>query len=109
MMPGVEFDWLAAFLKCLGGLVVILAMCCALAFVPPMVTVSSKGVAISQGQTGRLYPYAQLTELRIDDTSSPYPMLLLRTQSQHESKGYPISPKVDLDALRAFIDTHRRK
>ena len=102
-IPGLDFDWFAAFLQCMGALVVILATCCALAFVPPMVTVTPKGIAILQGQTGQHYAYAQLAEVRIDDTVVPYPMLVFRKQSQLEPRRYPISPKINLDDLRALI------
>jgi hypothetical protein len=56
MIPDLEFDWLGAFLKCMGALVLILAMCCALAFVPPMVMVTPSGIIVSQGQHSKLYP-----------------------------------------------------
>ena len=103
-VPHFEFDWVAAFVKCLGMLVVILAMCCALAFIPPMVVVTSKGLLVSQGQSSRLYRYTELAELRIDLTSSAYPTLLFRLRSQQTPKLYPIASKIVLDELRWFID-----
>lgn len=106
-IPELEFDWMSAFLKCVGFLLVILVMCCVLAFIPPMVRITSKGIAISQGQHCRLYPYAELCELRIENAASPYPMLLFRTRSQREPKRYPISPKIVLDDLRTLVDKYR--
>jgi hypothetical protein len=105
-IPDLQFDWLSAFLKCMGALFIILSMCCALAFIPPMVMVNAKGIAISQAQHCRRYPYAELAELRIEDTASPYPMLLLRMRSQSEPERYPISPRIMLDDLRALIDQY---
>ena len=108
-IPDLEFDWFAAFLKCMGALALILAMCCAIAFVPPMVTVTSKGILVSQGQHFRLYPYAELCELRILEEGVAYPMLLFRTRSQHEPKQFPISPKIALDDLRMLIAKYKLK
>jgi hypothetical protein len=108
LFPGLEFDWLQAFLKCMALLAVILAMCCALAFVPPLVMITPKGIVISQGQHCRCYPYGELAELRIEAEAS-CPMLLLRSRSQRESHQYPISARIDLAELQALIDKHRPK
>lgn len=108
-VPGVEFDWTMAFLKCMGFLVVILGMCCALAFIPPKLTVSPTGVLVNQGQHSRFYPYAELAEIRIEDTGTRLPMLLLRMRSQSETKQYPIPPEIVIDDLQRLIDNGRMK
>lgn len=104
--PEVEFDWLFAFLKCLGVLAVILAMCCLIALVPPKVMVTAKGIAVLQGQHWKRYPYAELAELRIVDDAGPCPMLLLRSHSQREPRLYPISARIQVHELRVLIDEH---
>jgi hypothetical protein len=108
-IPNLEFDWLGAFQKCMGALVLILAMCCALAFAPPMVMVTPKGIVVSQGHHSKLYPYADLCELRIEESGAVYPMLIFRTRSQREAKKFPVSPKISLDDLRVLIAKHKPK
>ncbi len=106
-IPDFEFDWFSAFFKCMGFLLVILGMGCALAFIPPMLTVTTKGITVSQGQHARLYRYADLAELRIGESGAPHPMLIFRLRSQSEPKQYPVSQKIVIDDLNALIDKNR--
>jgi hypothetical protein len=106
-IPELEFDWVSALVKCMGVLVLILAVGSALSFIPPIVRLTTKGVLVTQGQSSTLYPFAELAELRIEEPGPRFPMLVLRLRSQQEAKRYPISPKIKLDDVRTWIDTYR--
>ena len=107
-IPDLEFDWTSALIKCLCFLGLILAMCVVISILPPQVQVTPNGIAVSQGQSHAFFPYAELSELRIDEDTSP-PVLILRRRDQPASRTFAVSAKVDLPALHATLDKHKPK
>ena len=108
-IPDVEFNWIGAFLKCIGMLILLLGMCCAIALCTPTITVSSRGVSVSGAQSTRLYRFDDLAELRIVDDNGEFPLLAFRTREQTKLREYAISPKVSLDELRRRIENEKRR
>ncbi|MFO1489886.1 MAG: hypothetical protein U1F87_02975 [Kiritimatiellia bacterium] len=109
LIQGFEFDWVSAFLKCMVCLAVILAMCCAMVIIPPMVTVSPDGIVVSEGKHCWRYKYSELVELRIEEGSSRWPTLVFRKPVHRSPRRFPISPSVSLDELKVLIERHKSK
>ena len=105
-LPDLEVDWVAMALKCMGCLFAILAMCCVVAIVPPLITISQKGITITQGQHTRRFTYCELAELRLETGSEPWAMLILRPRQRQKNSTYPVSASVSLDSLRRMLDEH---
>jgi hypothetical protein len=108
-LPELEFDWIMAFLKCAGVLVVILAMCCAISFAPPSITVTPKGITVFQGQSSRLHLFNDLVECRITEEREGFSFLVFRRRDQNKIREFAVSPKIKLDELSAMLDAYKRK
>jgi len=105
-LPDLEVDWIATALKCVGYFVAILAMCCVVAIIPPIITISAKGITITQGQHSRRFTYSDLAELRLETGSEPWTMLVLRPRQRQKTSAYPVSSSVSLDTLRRILALH---
>ena len=102
-IPCLEFDWMTALLKCLAALVLLLASCWLILILPSRVKVTPNGISVSHGQSFVHFPYAELTELRIEDRDA-HPILVLRRRDQSTVRRYAIAAKIALDALQGNTD-----
>ena len=63
----------------------------------------AKGITVQQGQHATAYRYAEITEARLVREDG---MLVLRFTARGQSKRAPLSPRIDRDALIAFLQRH---
>jgi hypothetical protein len=103
-LPGLEFDWVMAFLKSIGALLFILATLCLITFVPPAITVTSKGITVFQGQSAKLHLFRDLVECRIIEESGLY-YLVFRRGDQAKTRKLAVSPKIDIEQLLSILNT----
>ena len=106
MLPELQVDWTILALKGLGCLIAIVAMCCVITIVPPFVTVSAKGIIITEGQHSRRFSYSDLAEVRIETGSAPWTMLVLRPRQRLKAYVFPVGNGVSLEQLSRIIRRH---
>lgn len=105
--PLFEFNWGSALAKCLLGLLGFLVAGLIRLHIPPHVTVSSRGILISQDLSSRLYRYSDLAELRLEPAGPAHARLVLRLHAEQKVRHIPISPQVSLKELHTLIESCR--
>jgi len=106
-IPNMDVDWPLLYLKCLGSGIALIAGCCIIVCIPPILMVSTKGIWVIQYPNNRMYLYAQLEFIQIDPDAKPYPLLTFLPRGRQTPIQYAIAPSVNPRELHSFIADYK--
>ena len=102
-VPDLQFDWTYAFIVAFGGIVLSIAAYFAfLWFVPPSVSINTKGVCLQQGDHAGWLRHSDIRCIILDRTLLEKPRLCVQAAGKREFD-CGIASKIGLDSLAAFL------
>jgi hypothetical protein len=106
-LPELDVNWIELFLISIVSMLVLIASTSLVAFIPPRITVSQKGVMVQEGQHCVWHLFKDIAAIRVDEEALPLPLLRISFLKQRDEKVYPIVPTVSAETLRTLIDGSR--
>ncbi len=103
-LPYLDVNWLELYFVPMFGYGIIIVIACLASFIPPRLSVTTKGILVQTGQRCMLYRFSDIAAIRVDETTKPFATLRISFLEQQKDKEFSIAPTIPVTALATMIN-----